>query len=211
MHGASISGAITATSLNVTNAVVTGLRADDITAGNFSASRINGGILDFNNFFGRPPVGERYHDGTLSADYIKLGGIWRCIRRCWEAQSAGIWGTRRRLRRRGHPSDERLWRGRRHDERREALLWAEHAVGDRQRRAYELHDDRGGNLSVSGGAAARSMTARARSGIRTTAGRSSMRRRARSARPTGRRRQRSPTSLTAMTRCSRGCGRSATG
>ena len=31
--GASISGAITATSLNVTNAVVTGLRADDITAG----------------------------------------------------------------------------------------------------------------------------------------------------------------------------------
>lgn len=48
--GASISGAITATSLNVTNAVVTGLRADDITAGNFSASRINGGILDFNNF-----------------------------------------------------------------------------------------------------------------------------------------------------------------
>ena len=24
-------------------------------------------------------------------------GIWRCIRRCWEAQSAGIWGTRRAI------------------------------------------------------------------------------------------------------------------
>ena len=72
--GASISGAITATSLNVTNAVVTGLRADDITAGNFSASRINGGILDFNNFSVDHLSASDITTGTLSADYIKLGG-----------------------------------------------------------------------------------------------------------------------------------------
>ena len=72
--GASISGEITATSLNVTNAVVTGLRADDITAGNFSASRINGGILDFNNFSVDHLSASDITTGTLSADYIKLGG-----------------------------------------------------------------------------------------------------------------------------------------
>ncbi len=72
--GASISGAITATSLNVTNASITGLRADDITAGNFSASRINGGILDFNNFSVDHLSASDITTGTLSADYIKLGG-----------------------------------------------------------------------------------------------------------------------------------------
>lgn len=72
--GASISGAITATSLNVTNATVTGLRADDITAGNFSATRINGGTLDFNNFSVSHLSADDITTGQLSADYIKLGG-----------------------------------------------------------------------------------------------------------------------------------------
>ena len=48
--GASISGAITATSLNVTNAVVTGLPAVYSSAGYFSSSRIFCGILYINNF-----------------------------------------------------------------------------------------------------------------------------------------------------------------
>ena len=72
--GADISGAITATSLNVTNATVTGLRADDITAGNFSATRINGGTLDFNNFSVSHLSADDITTGQLSADYIKLGG-----------------------------------------------------------------------------------------------------------------------------------------
>ena len=72
--GADVSGAITATSLNVTNATVTGLRADDITAGNFSATRINGGTLDFNNFAVSHLSADDITTGQLSADYIKLGG-----------------------------------------------------------------------------------------------------------------------------------------
>ena len=69
-----ISGAITATRLDVTNATVTGLQADDITAGNFSASRINGGVLDFNNFSVDHLSANDITTGTLSADYIRLGG-----------------------------------------------------------------------------------------------------------------------------------------
>ena len=69
-----ISGAITATRLDVTNAVITGLKADDITAGNFSASRINGGVLDFNNFSVNHLSANDITTGTLSADYIRLGG-----------------------------------------------------------------------------------------------------------------------------------------
>ena len=72
--GADVSGSITATSLNVTNATVTGLRADDITAGNFSATRINGGTLDFNNFAVSHLSADDITTGQLSADYIKLGG-----------------------------------------------------------------------------------------------------------------------------------------
>lgn len=69
-----ISGAITATRLDVTNATVTGLQADDITAGNFSASRINGGVLDFNNFSVDHLSANDITTGTLSADYTRLGG-----------------------------------------------------------------------------------------------------------------------------------------
>ena len=69
-----ISGAITATRLDVTDAVITGLKADDITAGNFSASRINGGVLDFNNFSVDHLSANDITTGTLSADYIRLGG-----------------------------------------------------------------------------------------------------------------------------------------
>ena len=58
--GATISGAIRATSLNVT--------------GNLSASRINGGILDFNNFSVNHLSANDITTGLLSADYIKLGG-----------------------------------------------------------------------------------------------------------------------------------------
>ena len=57
-----ISGAITATRLDVTNATVTGLQADDITAGNFSASRINGGVLDAGRQH-RAAAGRKAHGG----------------------------------------------------------------------------------------------------------------------------------------------------
>ena len=72
--GASIAGAVTATSLNVSGASVTGLSADDITAGSLSASRINGGMLDFNNFSVNHLSASDITTGQLSADYIKLGG-----------------------------------------------------------------------------------------------------------------------------------------
>ena len=72
--GAIISGAITATRLDVTNATITGLQADSITAGNFSASRINGGVLDFSNFAVDHLSANDITTGELSADYIKLGG-----------------------------------------------------------------------------------------------------------------------------------------
>lgn len=72
--GASVTGSITATSLDVSNATVTGLRAESITAGDFSASRINGGTLDFNNFAVTHLSASDITTGMLSADYIKLGG-----------------------------------------------------------------------------------------------------------------------------------------
>ena len=73
--GASISGAITATSLNVTGASITGLTVDAANVtGNLSASRINGGILDFNNFSVNHLSANDITTGLLSADYIKLGG-----------------------------------------------------------------------------------------------------------------------------------------
>ena len=73
--GASISGAITATSLNVTGASITGLTVDAANVtGNLSASRINGGILDFNNFTVNHLSASDITTGLLSADYIKLGG-----------------------------------------------------------------------------------------------------------------------------------------
>lgn len=73
--GASISGAITATSLNVTGASITGLtvNAANVT-GELSASRINGGILDFNNFSVNHLSASDITTGLLSADYVKLGG-----------------------------------------------------------------------------------------------------------------------------------------
>lgn len=73
--GASISGAIRATSLNVTGATITGLQVStlDVT-GDFSASRINGGALDFNNFTVSNLSANDITTGKLSADYIKLGG-----------------------------------------------------------------------------------------------------------------------------------------
>lgn len=73
--GASISGAIRATSLNVTGASITGLTVDAASVtGNLSASRINGGILDFNNFSVNHLSANDITTGLLSADYIKLGG-----------------------------------------------------------------------------------------------------------------------------------------
>ena len=73
--GASISGAITATSLNVTGASITGLTVDAANVtGELSASRINGGILDFNNFSVNHLSASDITTGLLSADYIKLGG-----------------------------------------------------------------------------------------------------------------------------------------
>lgn len=72
--GAEIAGSIVASSLNVTNATITGLRADDITAGSFSASRINGGTLDFNNFTVVHLSASDITTGSLSSDYIQLGG-----------------------------------------------------------------------------------------------------------------------------------------
>lgn len=72
--GASISGSITATRLDVTNAVITGLRADDLSVGNLSASLINGGTLDFNNFTVSHLSASDITTGLLSADYIMLGG-----------------------------------------------------------------------------------------------------------------------------------------
>ena len=73
--GASISGAITATSLNVTGATITGLTVDAANVtGNLSAGRINGGILDFNNFAVVHLSASDITAGLLSADYIKLGG-----------------------------------------------------------------------------------------------------------------------------------------
>ena len=73
--GASISGAIRATSLNVTGASITGLTVDAANVtGNLSASRINGGILDFNNFSVNHLSANDITTGLLSADYIKLGG-----------------------------------------------------------------------------------------------------------------------------------------
>ena len=73
--GASISGAISATSLDVTGATITGLQVTtlDVT-GDFSASRINGGILDFDNFSVSHLSADDITTGQLSADYIKLGG-----------------------------------------------------------------------------------------------------------------------------------------
>ena len=73
--GATISGAIRATSLNVTGATITGLTVDAASVtGNLSASRINGGILDFNNFSVNHLSANDITTGLLSADYIKLGG-----------------------------------------------------------------------------------------------------------------------------------------
>lgn len=73
--GATISGAIRATSLNVTGASITGLTVDAANVtGNLSASRINGGILDFNNFSVNHLSANDITTGLLSADYIKLGG-----------------------------------------------------------------------------------------------------------------------------------------
>ena len=73
--GATISGAIMATSLNVTGASITGLTVDAANVtGNLSASRINGGILDFNNFSVDHLSANDITTGLLSADYIKLGG-----------------------------------------------------------------------------------------------------------------------------------------
>ena len=73
--GATISGAIRATSLNVTGASITGLTVDAANVtGNLSASRINGGILDFNNFSVDHLSANDITTGLLSADYIKLGG-----------------------------------------------------------------------------------------------------------------------------------------
>ena len=73
--GATISGAIRATSLNVTGASITGLTVDAVNVtGNLSASRINGGILDFNNFSVNHLSANDITTGLLSADYIKLGG-----------------------------------------------------------------------------------------------------------------------------------------
>lgn len=73
--GATISGAIRATSLNVTGASITGLTVDAASVtGNLSASRINGGILDFNNFSVDHLSANDITTGLLSADYIKLGG-----------------------------------------------------------------------------------------------------------------------------------------
>ena len=73
--GATISGAIRATSLNVTGASITGLTVDAASVtGNLSASRINGGILDFNNFSVNHLSANDITTGLLSADYIKLGG-----------------------------------------------------------------------------------------------------------------------------------------
>ena len=73
--GASISDAITATSLNVTGATITGLTVDAANVtGNLSAGRINGGILDFNNFAVAHLSANDITAGLLSADYIKLGG-----------------------------------------------------------------------------------------------------------------------------------------
>ena len=73
--GADISGAITATSLNVTGASITGLTVDAANVtGELSASRINGGILDFNNFSVNHLSASDITTGLLSADYIKLGG-----------------------------------------------------------------------------------------------------------------------------------------
>ena len=73
--GASISGAIRATSLNVTGASITGLTVDAASVtGDLSASRINGGILDFNNFSVNHLSANDITTGLLSADYIKLGG-----------------------------------------------------------------------------------------------------------------------------------------
>ena len=73
--GATVSGAITATSLNVTGASITGLTVDAANVtGELSASRINGGILDFNNFSVNHLSASDITTGLLSADYIKLGG-----------------------------------------------------------------------------------------------------------------------------------------
>ena len=73
--GASISGAIRATSLNVTGASITGLTVDAANVtGELSASHINGGILDFNNFSVNHLSANDITTGLLSADYIKLGG-----------------------------------------------------------------------------------------------------------------------------------------
>ena len=73
--GATISGAIRATSLNVTGASITGLTVDAASVtGDLSASRINGGILDFNNFSVDHLSANDITTGLLSADYIKLGG-----------------------------------------------------------------------------------------------------------------------------------------
>ena len=73
--GAEISGAITATSLNVAGAAVTGLTVDAANVtGELSASRINGGVLDFNHFSVNNLSANDITTGALSADYIKLGG-----------------------------------------------------------------------------------------------------------------------------------------
>ena len=73
--GANISGAITATSLDVSQATVTGLTVDALhVTGNFSADRINGGTLDFDNFSVSNLSAESITTGKLSSGYIKLNG-----------------------------------------------------------------------------------------------------------------------------------------
>lgn len=72
---ASISGAITATSLDVSNATVTGLTVDSLhVTGNFSADRINGGTLNFNNFSVSNLSANNITTGSFTADRVKLGG-----------------------------------------------------------------------------------------------------------------------------------------
>ena len=74
-RGASISGAIKATSLDVTDATVTGLTVDSLhVTGDFSADRINGGTLDFDNFSVSNLSANSITTGQLSSSYIKLGG-----------------------------------------------------------------------------------------------------------------------------------------
>ena len=59
----------------MTGATITGLTVDAANVtGNLSASRINGGILDFNNFSVNHLSANDITTGLLSADYIKLGG-----------------------------------------------------------------------------------------------------------------------------------------